>query len=195
MMTLAKPICSLISGSYDFASYSSSFWVLIILASMMLTYSLAEMIYGQILLPMKKEKYYLSAIVAGVILNIVLSIILGGFVFKEHPAIGVAIGTVTTDILIFVYLIIITWKWVYKALFNVNTIKLVVSSLIVLGLSIGLSLGVDVLFANFVMSQTLSLLLKLVIVFVIDMIVYIGVLLLMKEDLVFSFIKRTPKQI
>ena len=195
MMTLAKPICSLISGSYDFASYSSSFWVLIILASMMLTYSLAEMIYGQILLPMKKEKYYLSAIVAGVILNIVLSIILGGFVFKEHPAIGVAIGTVTTDTLIFVYLIIITWKWVYKALFNVNTIKLVVSSLIVLGLSIGLSLGVDVLFANFVMSQTLSLLLKLVIVFVIDMIVYIGVLLLMKEDLVFSFIKRTPKQI
>ncbi|MBO4667916.1 MAG: oligosaccharide flippase family protein, partial [Bacilli bacterium] len=108
MIILAKPICSLISGNSDLSNvdggYSDSYMVLIILASMMLTYSLGEIIYGQILLPMKKEKYYLYALVIGVIVNAALSIILGKFVFKDHPAIGVAIGTVATDVAIFVFL-------------------------------------------------------------------------------------------
>lgn len=195
MMSLAKPICSLISGSYDFSTYSSSYWVLIILSSMMLTYSLGEMIYGQILLPMKKEKYYLSAVIIGVILNITLSIILGGFTFKEMPAVGVAIATVVTDILIFIYLIIITWKWVYKALFNKNTLKLLFATLLILGTSIGLIYGFDALFISSSLSMTIQLFIEFVVIFIIDMIVYIGVLLLLKEDLVYSFIKRKPKEI
>lgn len=195
LSALAKPICSLISGSYDFSSYSSSYWVLITLSMMMLTYSLGEMIYGQILLPMKKEKYYLSAIGIGVISNIALSIILGGFVFTNAPAIGVAIATVVTDILIFVYLISITWNWVHKALFNKNTIKLVVSTLAMLVVTITLSFVYDAVFNNIISSMTVNLFVKIIAIFVIDMIIYIGLNLIMKEDLVYSFIKKKPKEI
>ena len=193
---MAKPICGLISGSYDFNSYSDSFWVLFILSSMMLTYSLAEMIYGQILLPMKKEKHYLYAILSGVILNIVFSLILGGLVFKNNPAIGVAIGTVITDILIFIYLIGVTWKWVYKALFNKNTLKLIFATIIVLVSSIGIHyLLTQSILPNFNLSSSSNMLIELIAIFVIDMVIYIGILLLLKEDLVYSFIRKSPKPI
>ena len=196
MMAMAKPICGLISGSYDFNSYSDSFWFLFILSSMMLTYSLAEMIYGQILLPMKKEKHYLYAILTGVILNIILSLVLGGIVFKNSPAIGVAIGTVVTDILIFIYLISVTWEWVHKALFNINTIKLIFSTLISLIVSIGLHyLLTKVILPQYSLTASTNMLIELVSIFFIDIIVYIGLLLLLKEDLVYSFIRKTPKPI
>ena len=196
MMAMAKPICGLISGSYDFNSYSDSFWVLFILSSMMLTYSLAEMIYGQILLPMKKEKHYLYAILSGVILNIVFSLILGGLVFKNNPAIGVAIGTVITDILIFIYLIGVTWKWVYKALFNKNTLKLIFATIIVLVSSIGIHyLLTQSILPNFNLSSSSNMLIELITIFVIDIVIYIAILLLLKEDLVYSFIRKSPKPI
>lgn len=196
MMSLAKPICGLISGSYDFSTYSASYYVLFTLSSMMLTYSLSEMIYGQILLPMKKEKYYLITIICGVILNIALSIVFGVFVFNDNPAIGVALSTLITDLLVFVYLIILTWNWVKKALFNLNTLKLIIASLIMLATSIGGHyLFENIVFASSTLANSSKMFIELVSIFVIDIILYVGTLLILKEDLVFSFIRKHPKEI
>lgn len=195
MMSMAKPICGLISGSYDFSTYSTSYWVLFILSTMMLTYSLGEMIYGQILLPMKKEKYYLTAITIGLILNISLSLVLGIFVFKNTPAIGVAIATVTTDIAIFVYLIIITWKWVYKALFNLNTIKLLIAGTASLIASIGTPLMLEKFILPSTMSSAQMMLIELIVTLVVDIVIYLGICLILKEDLIYSFIRKKSKEI
>lgn len=193
MTVLAKPICGLISGNYSFVDptlgYDDSYYVLMIVSSMMLTYSLSDIIYGQILLPTKKEKHYLFAMLIGTSLNAALSIILGLFIFKEHPAIGVAIGTMISDILVLLYLCFISWKWIKDALFNKNSLKLLLVSLVVAGASVGLSFPIDALLNHLGVSIIYALILKITIIIVVDAFIYIGMLFLLKEDLICSFKK------
>ena len=197
MCILAKPICGLISGTYDFTEgngYWSAPYILMILASMMLTYSIGEIIYGQILLPMKKEKYYLLAIGVGTLLNVALSIILGGFVFKDKPAIGVAIGTAATDLLIIIFLMAISWKWIKKAIFNFNSLKLLIANVIILGVSLLIYNPLMKLWGTMNLSMSVSYVLQLLTVVLIDGIIYIVSLLLLKEDLVSSFRRKNRKE-
>ena len=193
MCVLAKPICGLISGTYDF-TYGNGYWsapyILMILASMMVTYSIGDIIYGQILLPMKKEKYYLLAIGVGTLLNIALSIILGGFVFKDRPAIGVAIGTASTDLLIIIFLMVISWKWIKKAIFNMNSLKLLIANVIILGVSLLIYNPLMKLWGVLNLTTSVSFILQLLGVVLVDGIIYLVTLLLLKEDLVTSFIRK-----
>ena len=200
MAVLSKPICSLISGNFDYTtangSYQDAPMVLIILCSMMLTYSLGEIIYGQILLPMKKEKYYLLSMGVGTLLNITLSIVLGGIV-SQHvswmtPAIGVAIGTAATDLLIIIFLVSITWKWVKHAIFNLNTLKLLIANLVILGVSLGLSRPLYMLWDVMKLNESMAAILQMVSMILIDAIIYIAILAITKEKLVYSFIKKNP---
>lgn len=199
MCVLARPICSLISGTYDYTSegigYRSAPYILITLAVMMLTYSLGDIIYGQILLPMKKEKYYLFAIGIGTVLNIGLSIFLGGYLPNKvswlTPAIGVAIGTVSIDALIIIFLCISCWKWVKKAIFNFNSLKLLIANLVILGISLAIynpfmKLWIDVMH----LSTPTAFILQLISIVAIDAIIYLIILAVLKEDLVYSFIKK-----
>ena len=198
MAVLSRPICSLISGNFDYSgtvgNYQSAPIILMTLCSMMLTYSLGDIIYGQILLPMKKEKYYLIAIGAGTALNIILSIVLGGVLPKYvswlTPSIGVAIGTAATDLLIIVFLVSLTWKWVKKAIFNTNTLKLLIANLIILGVSLALYRPFEMLWNNLNMSQSLSAIMQMVAIVIIDAIIYIIFLAITKERLVSSFLRK-----
>ena len=204
MSVLARPICSLISGTYDYSSgdagYIDAPIILITLAAMMLTYSLGDIIYGQILLPMKKEKYYLIAIGVGTIINGILSIVLGGIIAPKvswmSPALGVAIGTVATDVLIISFLISITWKWVKKAIFNRNSIKLLVANVVILAVSLLLYKPLLMLWDVMHLSIATAYILELMAMVLIDAIIYLGLLAIMKEDLVYSFIRKNKiKQI
>ena len=197
MCILAKPICGLISGTYTFNvgdSYWSAPYILMILSAMMVTYSIGDIIYGQILLPMKKEKYYLIAIGAGTILNAILSIVLGAVVFKDKPAIGVAIGTVSTDILIIIFLLAITWKWTKKAIFNKNSLKLLIANALIAGVSLLLYNPLMKLWDVLKLSVGASYALQLVSIVFIAGIVYLVTLFLLKEDLVYSFSKKRRKE-
>ena len=193
MTMLAKPITGLISGNYEFSNslgYINAPAVLIILSSMMLTYSISDIIYGQILLPMKKEKYYLYALFAGTILNIALSILFGAVLFKESPAIGVAIGTALTDLLILIFLLSVTWDYVKKALFNFNSLKILGITAGVVLLSFFIRDPIYNLFINKGVSTVGALAAELLIVVLIDAVIYIVGLGLLKEDLVSSFIRK-----
>ena len=198
MCVLSRPICSLISGTYDYdaidVGYKSAPYILITLSAMMLTYSLGDIIYGQILLPMKKEKYYLIAMGLGTVINVVFSIVLGGVVSKHvnwmSPALGVAIGTVTTDVLIITFLLAITWKWVKKAIFNKNTLKLFIANGVILGLSILINNPLLSLWKHIGLATSTGYILQLVSVVFIDALVYIIILVILKEDLVYSFIRK-----
>ena len=201
MAVLARPICSLISGNFDYSSptaeYVNAPWVLIILCSMMLTYSLGDIIYGQILLPMKKEKYYLIAMLTGTLLNIGLSILLGKFVAEKvgwmSPAMGVAIGTAATDLLMIIFLVSLSWKWVKEAIFNMNTLKLLCANLIILGVSLLLNTPLASLWAHPNLSDAVSAILQMVSIVAIDAIIYLVFLAVTKENLVSSFLRKKEK--
>ncbi len=193
MTTLAKPITGLISGNVDFneeLGYINAPAVLAIVSSMMLTYSISDIIYGQILLPTKKEKYYLIALVGGTLLNIVFSIVFGLYLFPNKPSIGVALGTAVTDLLILIFLVSVTWKWTKKAIFNFNSLKIVIAAAIVCGLTFLLR---DPIY-NFVISKgassTTASVIELVSVVFIDAVIYLSFLAIAKEDLVHSFIRK-----
>lgn len=200
MSVLAKPICALISGNYNLndlnADYGTSSVVLIILSSMMVTYSIGDMIYGQILLPMKKEKYYLIALGSGAILNTILSVIFGAFVFKEHPSIGIAVSTMIVEVLVIAFLFACSWKWIKKAVFNLNTLKIISAG--------ALTILVSILINNPLLNCYLKHLtmlgtgyiyvIHLASVVLIDAIIYIGFLLLLKENLVYSFVRKKQEQ-
>lgn len=192
MCFLSKEICIIIAGN---EGYSNAALILIVLSCMMLTYSLGDIIYGQILIPMKKEKYYLYAMLAGVILNVSLSFLLGLVVFKNNPAVGVAIGTIVTDVIVLVFLVAISYKWVYKGIFSLNNLKILLGGLIISVPSILFTIVFPIgnLFPtlDFITKNVVQLFL----VAGIDIIIYIISLIIMKEDLVYSFIKKSPKEI
>ena len=197
MATLSRPITGLISGNTEFVEelgYMNAPIVLSIISSMMLTYSLSDIIYGQILLPTKKEKYYLFALLGGTILNIVFSIVFGLYVFPKNPSIGVAIGTAVTDLLILVFLVFVSWKWIKKPIFNWNSLKLLIAALAVFIFSFFIK---DPIY-NFLLGKGIgtarSMIIELVGIVLIDAIIYIGLLVLLKEDLVWSFIRKREKE-
>ena len=196
MTTLAKPITGLISGNYEFNAelgYQNAPLVLIILSSMMITYSISDIIYGQILLPMKKEKFYLYALFGGTILNIVLSIVFGKYVFKNNPAVGVAIGTSLTDLLILVFLVSVSWRWIKKAIFNFNSLKIFGVTVVIALLSFFIKDPIYSLLVNKGVSVVNALIIELVGIVIIDAIIYLVALSLLKEDLVSSFIRKKDK--
>ena len=143
---------------------------------------------------MKKEKYYLLAIGVGTLLNIALSIILGAVVFKDRPAIGVAIGTASTDLLIIIFLMAISWKWIKQAIFNKNSLKLLIANAIILAVSLLIYNPLMKLWGVLNLSTSVAFVLQLFSVVLIDGIIYIVTLLLLKEDLVSSF-RRNRKEI
>lgn len=191
MTTLANPITSLISGSYEASvgGYEEAGTLLVILVSMVLTYSIGDIIYSQVLIPMEKEKIYLWTMLIGVVLNISLSLIFGLLVFKDHPAYGVAIATMGTDVLILVFLLIKTRSWTSKAIFNFNSLKI-----IVVGLLIGIfTYFVGPLLLNVLLlycSIGVSYLLEIAIMVICDAIIYLVLLGLAKENLVYSFLRK-----
>ena len=193
MTTLSKPITGLISGNYEFNAelgYTNAPVVLIILSSMMITYSISDIIYGQILLPMKKERFYLYALLGGTLLNIALSIIFGKYVFKNNPAVGVAIGTSVTDLLILIFLVSVTWKWIKKAIFNLNSLKIFLVAVAIAVFSFFIKDPVYNFLTGKGISVVTSMIIELVGIVAVDAIIYLVALGILKEDLVSSFIRK-----
>ena len=193
MATLSEPITRLISGNYlgVGGDFQESWTILTILASLMVTYSIGDIIYTQVLIPMKREKIYLYTILIGAALDIILSIILGLYVFKTHPAIGVALATAVTDAFIIVFLLIKTWKWTGHAIFNRNNLKI-----FALGVAVALvcvfigPMLFDVFLAQFNNNYTSAYLAELISTVAISGVIYLVGLLLLKEDLVSSFVRK-----
>lgn len=188
MSTLSNQICTLIAGEQG---YDGADIVLISLSFMMLTYSIGDIIYGQILLPAKKEKYYLFSVLIATLLNIGCSLIFGLFIFKDSPHIGVAISTMIIDALLLFALIAMSFDWIKKALFNINTLKLLIANAIICVVSILLVIvfPIENLYAE-QLSITNSYMLTLAVIVAIDAIIYLLTLFFLKEDLVMSFFKK-----
>ena len=183
MICLSEPLTLLIGGT---VGYKNSFMVLIALASLMVTFSICNIIYTQILIPMKREKTYLYTLTFGALLNIFFSLLFGLALFKDNPAFGVALGTAITDALVLLVMFLLTWEHSRHILLSVNNIKIVGMSLLLIASTILLNkyLVID--------GKTIeeALLLKIVVIGLIDLAIYLVGCFLAKEKLVRSFFKR-----
>lgn len=194
MTILAKPICCLISGrdySLEIGAYQNAPSVLMILAPVMLTYSLSDMIYAQILLPANKEKYYLFTLLGATVLNILLSLLFGLTIFKENPSIGVAIATALVDVIVFVILIIISRKYSLQTIFNKNNLKILISSIGVGLLTVGIKFATEAIFTE--MAYPYLSAIQIVSSILIGGIVYIILLKLQNENVANNYIRRKAK--
>lgn len=182
MIGLAPEIVGfIVEGSpyWTEASINNAVWAVILLASLMLTYSIHDGIYQQILVPLNKEKVYFFTMLAALVVNIVLSVVLALFVFKDNPLIGVAIVTLLSEVMILIILFIVARNEVNRHIFNLNNFKIIASS--ALSLTAVLLLKSFFPFSNRLAIIGLSLL--------IGGIIYLGILFISKEDLVYKQFK------
>ena len=101
-----------------------------------------------------------------------------------------AVGTALTDLIILIYMLAISWKWISKAVFNSNSLKILFATVLVLMMTYIIKVPMfNLLFGNG-LSRSTSYLIELVAVVLIDAVIYIGVLFLLKEDLVSSFSRK-----
>ena len=186
LISMANPITSLMAGTVGYKDAST---ILISLASLCLTFSLSQIIYTQILIPMKKEKIYLYAIIAGSILNIASSLLFGLLVFKDNPGVGISIATAISDLIVLIILIVKTWKDVKNNLFNFNNLKILILGGIIFLVSY--FVGPLIFNASFeVVDYQFALLIELISMFMISLIIYVLGLLISKEKLVRSIIHK-----
>ena len=184
MICLAKPLTLLIGGENG---YTNANMVLIALASLMLTFSICNIIYTQILIPMKREKTYLFTLLFGAVTNIVFSLLFGLLLFKNNPAFGVALGTAITDTLVLLIMFLLTWEHSRHILINKNNLVIVGVSCLLIASTILLNT-----YLNFNLKTAEdSMLLKIAVIFGVDLVVYLVGCFLAKEKLVRSFFKRT----
>ena len=159
------------------------------LASLMLTFSISNIIYTQILLPLKKEKLYLIAVAGAAALNAILSLLFGTVVFKDNPAFGVALGTAITDLLLVTTLFALSWNNSKHILLNINNLKI-----LVLGFIIGVAAYfispalVNALSSN--MTLEVAYILDIVIVFFGSAAIYVAGLIFTKEKLTMTIIHK-----
>lgn len=185
MSTLANPITYLISGGNGYKEASK---VLIALCPLMLTFSLSNIIYTQILVQKKKEKYYLFVMIAGAVANILLSLLFALTIFKETPAFGVALATSIVDAICLIVLIILTYQDSKKMIFNLNNLKI---------LLIGIVLGAASYFGSklifeltYHMYIDYAYIIEIFGVFISVVIIYLTLLVVTREKLTMSFIHR-----
>ena len=183
MICLSKPLTLLIGGTYG---YQNANMVLIALASLMLTFSICNIIYTQILIPMKREKTYLFTILFGAITNIVFSLLFGMVFWKNNPAFGVALGTAITDALVLLIMFLLTWEHSRYILLNKNNIVIIGVSALLIASTILLNKYLD-----FNMKKLEdAMLVKIAVIFGIDLVIYLVGCFLAKEKLVRSFFKK-----
>ena len=184
MICLSKPLTLLIGGSNG---YNNAYMVLIALASLMLTFSITNIIYTQILIPMKRERTYLYVLLFGAITNIGFSLLFGLVMFKNNPAFGVALGTAITDALVLLIMFLLTWEHSKYILLSANNLK-------ILGVSC-LLIASTILFDKFLVFNNSNVeeatILKIAVIFGIDLVVYLVGCFLTKEKLVRSFFKKS----
>ena len=183
MICLSEPLTKLIGGVYG---YKNANMVLIALASLMLTFSICNIIYTQILIPMKREKTYLYTILFGAITNIVFSLLFGMVFWKINPAFGVALGTAITDALVLLIMFMLTWEHSRHILLSKNNVVIIAVSALLIASTILLNKYLSFTANN----EEDAMLIKIVVIFLIDAVIYLVGCFLAKEKLVRSFFKR-----
>lgn len=115
---------------WDYLAVNNAVLATALLASMMITYSISDNIYQQILVPLKKEKWYFYTLVFAIIIDFALALLFALVLFKDNVLLGVSLATIITDVLVLIVMIFISRKWTSKSIFNLNSLKIVVATVL-----------------------------------------------------------------
>ncbi len=184
MILLAPQIVGFIVSNdiyWSPAAIDNAVLAIMLLATLMFTYSLADNIYQQVLLPLGKERLYFFTMIGGLVLNLGLSILSVFTIFKNQPLLGVSLATVLSDVIVLIVLVSLTRRYVFNNIFNFNNLKIVFAT--------GL-IGVFTYFVTPLLSITNPLTLILVMLLVCG-VIYVITLALLKEDIVLETFKKT----
>lgn len=184
MILLAPQIVGFIVSNdiyWSPAAIDNAVLAIMLLATLMFTYSLADNIYQQVLLPLGKERLYFYTMIGGLVLNLGLSILSVFTIFKNQPLLGVSLATVLSDVIVLIVLVSLTRQYVFNNIFNLNNLKIVFAT--------GL-IGVVTYFVTPLLSITNPLTLILVMLLVCG-VIYVMTLALLKEDIVLETFKKT----
>lgn len=109
---------------------SNAVIAVVLLSGLMLTYSIHDGIYQQILVPLKKEKIYFWTMLCVLFFNISFSIFFAIVVFKDNPLFGVALITLVSELIAITVLLIVMRKYVARHIFSLNNFKIIAASAI-----------------------------------------------------------------
>lgn len=153
--------------------------IVILLAGLMLTYSIHDAIYQQILVPLNKEKIYFFTMLGALIFNITCSVLLALFVFKDNVVFAIALVTLISEFIILITLLIVLRKNIVRHVFSLNNLKIIGSS--------ALSLVVTILVKGFLpLTNPLSI---IGVSILIGGVLYLLLLFITKEELVYNQVK------
>ncbi len=161
------------------AAISNATIAIMLLASLMLTYSIHDGIYQQILVPLQKERTYFFVMLGILLFNISFSVLFTLFIFPTTPLFAVALITLVSEVLTLIVLITLTRNYVVSHLFNLNNIKIILAATV----SLALVLVLKQFGPQFAALTTVGL------AVIIGGAIYVGVLLLLKENLVRGLLK------
>lgn len=128
----------------------------------------------QMLVPLGKEKFVLYSEILGAIVDLILNTIL----IPCYASAGAAIGTLAAEIIVFLYQLVILRKYFRKVIIKRQYLKIFMSNFIA---------AMGAYFVGYYISNSL---LKLIITGVVFFILYVGILLATKEDMVCYFIRQ-----
>ena len=107
--------------------------------------------------------------------------------FKNNPAFGVALGTAITDALVLLIMFLLTWEHSKHILLSANNLKILGVSCLLIASTI--LLDKFLVFNNSNVEE--ATILKIAVIFGIDLVVYLVGCFLTKEKLVRSFFKKS----
>ena len=205
---LAFPIMfGIISISKDFVpiffgdGYDKVAILINIISPILLLMGIANVVGTQYMLPTKRQKEYTISVVIGVVVNFVLNYIL----ILEYGAIGASISTVISQLVVDLVQGYFVRKEVnFKELLKLSY-KYLLSGIIMFGFCRLVYYGVySNIFIGFIDSltnifelsrQDMTSLISIVLQIVVGVITYIGMLIILKDDYIYTFLRKVKNKL
>lgn len=181
MIALAPEIVKFIVTSSPYwtaAAVKNAEVAVMMLAGLMLTYSLHDSIYQQVLIPLKREKTYLIIMIGALLFNLVFSIVGALYIFPNNKMFAVALASLLSEAIALIILFVLTKDYVVRHVASLNNLKIILSS--------GAALAISIVIKSFVVLEPL---ITIITTIAIGGVIYIALLLLLKEDIVKSLFK------
>jgi O-antigen/teichoic acid export membrane protein len=172
---LSRPLILLLSGE----QYIPAIPVMMVMSPIVIVISISNLIGIQIFMSIGKEKLSLYSVIIGAIINFTLNVVL----IPRLAAFGAGISTLCTETLVTVSMILMAKKYFSLREITINLFQFIISTV---GMIIVIALVL------YVISE---IVLQIILSFLIGSIVYIGLLILMKNMFINSIITMVIKRI
>lgn len=170
----AEPVILVLSGE----AYVNAVPAMQVLMPTIVFIGMTNIMGIQILVPLGKESKVLVSVIAGAIVDLVINVLL----IPKYAAVGAAIGTLTAEVVVFIVQFGMDRKLFTQIYQNVHWVKGIVATIIAIAV------------ATFLKGYAGTGIVLLIVTASVFGVVYVGVLLLLKEDLVIEILEKLANE-